>query len=106
MSLSYQIIASRPLYGVSLSLFPEDEYDAIQKLTLSGTPIRRLTIMIIDAAAPTALIPHIAAYLPQLEALHVIAAFVQSFNLVCRLTDTRGSTDMLSRIHFTLPRLY
>ena len=83
-----QVIATRPVQGISLSLFSEHGYRALEVLAQTSTPVRRLTILIVDASAPTELFPQLAARLPHLEALHIIA-LVQNYNLVC--INPRGS---------------
>ncbi|KAI9455668.1 hypothetical protein BJY52DRAFT_1279064, partial [Lactarius psammicola] len=40
-------------------------------LTRTSTPVRRLTILIVDALAPNELFPQLTARLPHLEALHI-----------------------------------
>jgi len=59
--------------GISLSLFSEHGYRALQVLAQTSTPLRRLTILIVDASAPNELFPQLATYLPHLEALHIVA---------------------------------
>ena len=78
-----QVIATRPVQGISLSLFSEHGYRALEVLARTSTPVRRLTILIVDASAPSELFPQLAARLPHLEALHIVA-LVQQYNLVCR----------------------
>jgi len=73
--------------GVSLSLFSEHGYRALEVLAQTSTPVRRLTILIIDASAPNELFPQLAAHLPHLEALHIVA-LVQQYNLVCVLSSS------------------
>jgi hypothetical protein len=67
--------------GISLSLFSEHGYRALEVLARTSTPVRRLTILIVDASAPSELFPQLAARLPHLEALHVVA-LVQKYDLV------------------------
>jgi hypothetical protein len=67
--------------GISLSLFSEHGYRALEVLARTSTPVRRLTILIVDASAPSELFPQLAARLPHLEALHIVA-LVQQYNLV------------------------
>jgi hypothetical protein len=67
--------------GVSLSLFSEHGYRALEVLARTSTPVRRLTILIVDDSAPSELFPQLAARLPHLEALHIVA-LVQHYNLV------------------------
>jgi hypothetical protein len=62
-------------------LFSEHGYRALEVLAQTSTPVRRLTILIVDASAPTELFPQLAARLPHLEALHIVA-LVQEYNLV------------------------
>ena len=76
-----QVIATRPVQGISLSLFSEHGYRALEVLARTSTPVRRLTILIVDASAPNELVPQLAARLPHLEALHIVA-LVQRYNLV------------------------
>jgi hypothetical protein len=76
------VIATRPVQGISLTLFSEHGYRALEVLAQTSTPVRRLTILIVDASAPTELFPQLAARLPHLEALHIVA-LVQNYNLVC-----------------------
>ena len=76
-----QVIATRPVQGISLTLFSEHGYHALEVLTRTSTPVRRLTILIVDASAPNELFPQLAARLPHLEALHIVA-LVQHYNLV------------------------
>jgi len=78
-----QVIATRPVQGISLSLFSEHGYRALEVLARTSTPVRRLTILIVDASAPSELFPQLAARLPHLEALHIVA-LVQQYNLVRR----------------------
>jgi len=75
-----QVIATRPVQGISLSLFSEHGYRALEVLARTSTPVRRLTILIVDASAPSELFPQLAARLPHLEALHIVA-LVQQYNL-------------------------
>ena len=79
--MSLQVIATRPVQGISLSLFSEHGYRALEVLARTSTPVRRLTILIVDASAPNELFPQLAARLPHLEALHIVA-LVQRYNLV------------------------
>jgi hypothetical protein len=76
-----QVVATRPVQGISLSLFSEHGYRALEALARTSTPVRRLTILILDASAPSELFPQLAARLPHLEALHIVA-LVQQYNLV------------------------
>ena len=76
------MIATWPVQGISLSLFSEHGYRALEVLAQTSTPVRRLTILIVDASAPTELFPQLAALLPHLEALHIVAP-MQKYNLVC-----------------------
>ena len=71
------------MQGISLSLFSEHGYRALEVLARTSTPVRRLTILIVDASAPSELFPQLAARLPHLEALHIVA-LVQQYNLVRR----------------------
>lgn len=82
-----QVIATRPVQGISLSLFSEHGYRALEVLARTSTPVRRLTILIVDASAPNELFPQLAVRLPHLEALHIVA-LVQHYNLVCPLTPS------------------
>lgn len=75
------MIATRPVQGISLSLFSEHGYRALEVLARTSTPLRRLTILIVDASTPDELFPQLAARLPHLEALHIVA-LVQQYNLV------------------------
>jgi hypothetical protein len=68
--------------GISLTLFSEHGYRALEVLAQTSTPVLRLTILIVDTAAPSELFPQLATRLPHLEALHIIA-LVQQYNLVC-----------------------
>ena len=81
------MIATRPVEGISLSLFSEHGYRALEVLARTSTPVRRLTILIVDASAPNGLFPQLATHLPHLEALHIIA-LVQQYNLVCSLLSS------------------
>ena len=76
------MIATRPVEGISLSLFSEYGYCALQVLAQTSTPARRLTILIVATSAPDELFPQLAAHLPHLEAPHTIA-LVQQYNLIC-----------------------
>ena len=69
------------MQGISLSLFSEHGYRALEVLARTSTPVRRLTILIVDASAPNELFPQLAARLPHLEALHIVA-LVQHYDLV------------------------
>ena len=80
-----QVIATRPVQGISLSLFSEHGYRALEVLARTSTPVRRLTILIVDASAPNELFPQLAARLPHLEALHIVA-LVQHYDLVRTLS--------------------
>ena len=73
--------------GISLTLFSEHGYRALQVLAQTSTPVRRLTILIVDASAPNELFPQLAKHLPHLEALHIVA-LVQQYNLVCSLLSS------------------
>jgi hypothetical protein len=44
-------------------------------------PVRRLTILIVDASVPNGLFPQFAARLPRFEALHIVA-LVQHYNII------------------------
>jgi hypothetical protein len=83
LTAATQVIATRPVQGISLSLFSEHGYRALEVLARTSTPVRRLTILIVDASAPSELFPQLAARLPHLEALHIVA-LVQQYNLVRR----------------------
>ncbi|KAI0298212.1 hypothetical protein BC826DRAFT_119904 [Russula brevipes] len=72
-----EVIATRPVQGISLSLFSEHGYRALEVLARTSTHVRRLTILIVDASAPSQLFPQFAAHL---EALHVVA-LVQKYDL-------------------------
>ena len=80
-----QVIATRPVQGISLSLFSEHGYRALEVLARTSMPVRRLTILIVDASAPNELFPQLAARLPHLEALHIVA-LVQNYDLVRTLS--------------------
>jgi hypothetical protein len=45
------------MQGISLSLFSEHGYRALEVLTRTSMPVRRLTILIVDASAPSELFP-------------------------------------------------
>ncbi|KAI0300673.1 hypothetical protein B0F90DRAFT_397693 [Multifurca ochricompacta] len=75
-----EVIGTRPVQGISLSLFSEHGYRALEVLARTSTPVRRLTILIVDASAPNELFPQLAARLPHLEALHIVA-LVQQYSL-------------------------
>jgi hypothetical protein len=77
-----QVIAKRPVQGISLSLFSDHGFRALEVLAKTSTPVLRLTILIVDASAPNELFPQLAARLPHLEALHIVA-LVQQYDLVC-----------------------
>jgi hypothetical protein len=83
------VISTRPVEGISLSLFSEHGYRALEVLARTSTPVRRLTILIVDALAPNELLPQLATRLPHLEALHMVA-LVQQYDLV------RSSPPLLS----------
>ena len=85
------MIATRPVEGISLTLFSEHGYRALEVLAQTSTPVRRLTILIVDASAPNELFPQLAAHLPHLEALHIVA-LVQQYNLVRVLLSPPFST--------------
>ena len=70
------------MQGISLSLFSEHGYRALEVLAQTSTPVQRLTIFIIDASALRELLPQLTTCLPHLEALHVVA-LVQKYSLVC-----------------------
>ena len=78
------MIATWPVQDISLSSFSEHGYRALEVLTQTSTPIRRLTILIliVDVSAPTELFPQLATRLPYLQALHIVA-LMQKYNLVC-----------------------
>lgn len=82
-----EVIAMRPVQGISLSLFSEHGYRALEVLALTSMPVRRLTILIVDASAPNELFPQLAARLPHLEALHIVA-LVQHYNLETLLASS------------------
>jgi hypothetical protein len=77
-----QVIAMRPVQGISLSWSSDHGYRAFEVLSKTSTPVRRLIILIRDGSAPNELFPQLAARLPHLEALHIIA-LVQYYSLVC-----------------------
>jgi hypothetical protein len=91
--LLLQVIATRPVEGISLSLFSEHGYRALEVLARTSTPVRRLTILIVDASAPNELFSELAARLPHLEALHIVA-LVQKYDLV-RLSPLPSSLPLL-----------
>ena len=63
------MIATRPVQGILISLFSEHGYECSR----TSTPVLRLTILIIDALPRNELFPQLAAHLPQLEALNIVA---------------------------------
>ncbi|KAF8258501.1 hypothetical protein EI94DRAFT_1754513 [Lactarius quietus] len=67
-----EVIATRPVQEV---------------LARTSIPVRRLTILIVDASAPNELFPQLAARLPHLEALHIVA-LVQQYNLETLLASS------------------
>ena len=75
------MIATRPVQGISLTLFSEHGYRALEVLARTSMPVRRLTILIVAGSAPDELFPELSARLPHLEALHIVA-LVQHYNLV------------------------
>ena len=75
------MIATRPVQGISHTLFSEHGYRSLEVLAQTSTPVRSLTILIVDASAPTELFRQLAARLPHFEALHIVA-LVQNYNLV------------------------
>jgi hypothetical protein len=79
-----QVIATRPVQGISLSWSSDHGYRALEVLAKTSTPVRRLIILIRDASPPKELFPQLAARLPHLEALHIIA-LVQYYSLVCMI---------------------
>ena len=94
-----QVIATRPVQGISLSLFSEHGYRALEVLARTSMPVRRLTILIVDASAPNELFPQLAARLPHLEALHIVA-LVQHYDLV----RTHTLSLFLSRVERAVRR--
>jgi hypothetical protein len=87
--------------GIALSLFSEHGYRAFEVLAKTSTPVRRLTILIVDASAPSELFPQLAARLPHLESLHIVA-LVQQYSLVCRIPIRRIHSCLLLRDQDTL----
>jgi hypothetical protein len=69
------------MQGISLSLFSEHGYRALEVMARTSTPVRRRTIHIVGTSAPSELFPQLAAHLPHLEVLHVVA-LVQKYDLV------------------------
>ncbi|TFY61891.1 hypothetical protein EVG20_g6887 [Dentipellis fragilis] len=91
-----EIVANRPVQGVSLSLYSDHDFCALSMLALSSATVKRLTILILDYAAPSELLPQVAAHLPDLEALHIVALVAQ-YDMSVHVQDTlRGSASLLS----------
>ncbi|KAA1470821.1 hypothetical protein DENSPDRAFT_836711 [Dentipellis sp. KUC8613] len=86
-----EIVANRPVQGVSLSLYSDHDFCALSMLALSSATVKRLTILILDYAAPSELLPQVAAHLPDLEALHIVALVAQY-----DMDTLRGSASLLS----------
>ncbi|KAI0262046.1 hypothetical protein BC834DRAFT_829462 [Gloeopeniophorella convolvens] len=75
-----EVITARPVQSVTLSLTPGHGCRALEVLVRSSTPVRRLTILVVDASAPSELFPKLSGLLPELEALHIVA-LVKEYNL-------------------------
>ncbi|KAF8260914.1 hypothetical protein EI94DRAFT_1609225, partial [Lactarius quietus] len=83
----FELIAARPVQGISLSLFSEHGYRALAVLACTSIPFRHLTILIVDASALNELFPQLATRLPHLEVLHIVA-LVQQYYLETLLASS------------------
>ena len=69
------VMKGRPVEAVGLTLFREDCYRALDTVTLSTKPVKRLTLLSLDDTdntRPDVLLHAIAIRMPELEALHII----------------------------------
>ncbi|GLB42750.1 hypothetical protein LshimejAT787_1201990 [Lyophyllum shimeji] len=66
------VVNGRPVQMASIALFPTSSSESLKALSLSASPMRRLSIMSFDPAVQDYLLSEIATRFPQLEALHIV----------------------------------
>ncbi|KAF8063377.1 hypothetical protein FPV67DRAFT_1563467 [Lyophyllum atratum] len=71
-SIIASVVNGRPVHMASIALFPGSSSDSLKALSLSASPMRRLSIMSFDPAVQDYLLSEIATRFPQLEALHIV----------------------------------
>lgn len=65
-------LRGRPVESVALTLFPLSRLRALDAVTLTSAPVRRLTVLCLEEQCADALVAEVAARVPALESLHVV----------------------------------
>lgn len=78
-TLIANFIRDRPVESVSMPVYQQGMHSALNALLSSSKPIKRLTLMSLDAAEPISLLSEIASRLPWLEALHLVVLSAQFY---------------------------
>lgn len=84
------VVSGRPVKMASIPLFPSVASEALSALGTSSSPLRRLSIMSFDPAAPEYLLSEIVTRFPDLEALHVVILLTE-LTYVCFYTYTKST---------------
>ena len=75
-------LRGRPVDSVALTLFPLSRLAELDSLSVTSTPVKRLTALCLEDECSHILISEIATRLPELESLHVVLLSV-AFSDVC-----------------------
>ncbi|PPQ75948.1 hypothetical protein CVT26_005851 [Gymnopilus dilepis] len=74
------VVQGRPVESVSIPLYPEMSVAALDALQMSSTPLKKLSVISFDPAAPSFLIEALAKRFEQLEALHLVMLMAEYNN--------------------------
>jgi len=75
------VVQGRPVESVSIPLYPEMSVAALDALRMSSTPLKKLSVISFDPAAPSFLIEALAKRFEQLEALHLVMLMAEYNNV-------------------------
>lgn len=79
-----EVIRGRPVGTMSISLYADEGFEALDTLLLARSSLRRLTLMALDELSATSVLNEVAARVPQLQALHIVVLLSQ-YTYVCPL---------------------
>lgn len=96
-----EVIRGRPVWAVSISLYADEGFGALDTLLLAKSSLRRLTLMALDELSATSVLNEVAARVPQLESLHIVVLLSQ-YTSVCPLAHVLSESTCSSR-HYSSP---
>lgn len=80
-----EVVRGRPVGTMSISLYADEGFGALDTLLLVKSSLRRLTLMALDDLSATSVLNEVAARVPKLQALHIVVLLSQ-YTYVCPLT--------------------